>query len=550
MPLSAELDANFQLSLITKILPNLKTSHFFDIFLLPDLIRTSLLGSKKKAVIVLIKDFIGWCNEQIETKNRDAFFLLGYFKQHGIGFDINLDEAKAYYDKASLMGSDDAMAERAYLYQCDEAKQISYPDPNNSTYLYKVLTEMDHARGMYYRASATTDVDKKAAMYHAGYCLGYSPSMVCRGKMYENGEGSPVDYDQAIALYERAIKNNNPDAMVARAHLHLDGNVGPKSADKALELYIKAARFGNASGMRNAAFVFLNHLYPFFSDWKNASRYLRLAAENQSKQASCDLFHFKGFGLSEAPVDYIKYHYLMFEKNYKELAQLLLSMPLLVQEFFAFDCDQNLPSALKRFKIIQGFIEDTLASNPQQPLLNQFYFVTLEGLEHQAAKHTDCLPTILQVKKDYLKRINLLKLTKTELFSVAEIAINTWYGITSFEDNPAFTQEIAYFLRSCLARMLSVAEELEYQDLLPNFAVIFGRHRFGEHYKLSYELFKVTLQDVFRLLPSFYQNDANSPSTVTNNVGFFNPAIQQNMNNTDLATYEEKKEQNVNVYRS
>jgi len=143
-----------------------------------------------------------------KTENHRVFFKLATLYRDGAGVAVNLDEMKAYIEKAAALFNSEALTWLGVQY-------------DNGTNGYAV----DHVKSVaYYLDAFKYDPNARVACYNMG----------CH--FYE-GDAVGLSYYTAYEWFERAAKLGDVDALMQLAMMNYFGQGCPKHLTKAADLY-------------------------------------------------------------------------------------------------------------------------------------------------------------------------------------------------------------------------------------------------------------------------------------------------------------------------
>ena len=163
-------------------------------------------------------------SEQAQKEN--ALFLRGLWYRHGIGGDINFNEAIKFFERAISGQNYFAMHDRARMHQEGLGGPVNYPEA--------------------------------IRLYEEAIRFQYPPAMCHRGLMYENGLGGPVNHPEAIRLYEEAINLGNPYGMACRALMHYHGRGGDINDSECIRLLEDAIKLDVDIALYNRGALYYN----------------------------------------------------------------------------------------------------------------------------------------------------------------------------------------------------------------------------------------------------------------------------------------------------
>jgi TPR repeat protein len=228
---------------------------------------------------ISLQEIYNWLLNNQTCSN--SIYLLGYFNYHGIGIDINEQNAFKLYQKAAELENLLAQFDLSYIYICvkkdyDKAFKISeklckkkYPcginrlgycyekgigteiDNQKTFELYKMAAELGNANGINnlgycYEKGIGTEINEQKAfeLYHKVADLGESFGINHLGNCYFNGIGTLANMQMAFELYQKAANLKYDVAQYNLALMYENGYGTEKNIDNAIYWYKKSAKQG------------------------------------------------------------------------------------------------------------------------------------------------------------------------------------------------------------------------------------------------------------------------------------------------------------------
>lgn len=479
MPLTSEMKT--ELELIEELISSLMQGQFNKIALLQTLVNSSLLGAQKQEVEALLNTLQHYCSKGIENKDGNAIFLQGFLHHLGLGIPQNFKEAIRFYEQAIALNHSTAMSNRAYMYSDGKAGPVNFEEA------FKLLNKaialndpcaMNIRACMYFDGKGgPVDFERAIKLYEQAIKLGNAGAMNGRALIYEK----MGDFEKAIKLYEQAIELGSSSAMSNRAIMFLKGKGGPVNYEEAIMLLHQAIKLGSSTAMANRA-----HMYKLGQggpiDLINAARLYRSAADMDLSAALARL--------NNPSKSIFYYHYLMQQNNMEEVVRLAFENPNLFNEFKDFDCPMLFKT--KQFNRIKSFTDAFKALSTSTPSeLNRLYVSILaivEGCERELGSQSK---DGIQLKKHYVKLLDLANMEEDDTINSLHSIINTWYDAywNEDEDLRPFTQIAARLLKKGAYRIASLDKEEDpnFQVLSSNLILIIGKAHLGKDFKIHSE---------------------------------------------------------------
>ena len=185
----------------------------------------------------------------VKGGSADCTLLLGKIYEA----QDKLDEAAECYQKASSLGSVDAMMLYANALLFGKGVEA---DPQRAYGIVKGCTsllsdgEPERLLGSMHLLGQGCEKNIDTALYYLDLSAtkGNTQSMMLIGEIYADGKSLVRDTLEALRWYQRAADSGSVRAMLTLAASHRSGNIVPKDR-RAVELYQRAADLGSAEAM-------------------------------------------------------------------------------------------------------------------------------------------------------------------------------------------------------------------------------------------------------------------------------------------------------------
>lgn len=211
-----------------------------------------------------------------------------YYEGNGVTKDLT--KALYWFDKSGKQNFHKAALKAGKMYFHGEGTEVNY---SKAIVHFKDAAFGDIPEGKYYYALCFafgygTEVDPTKALIWANRAIEdeYYYSYWTLGRMYSGDEGAIKDYEKAEYYFslgaEHKISNCANDLGVG----YQNGTFVEKDIYKALEYYTLAASLGNRYGKSNAALLYLNKDYPFYSLEKAEMMYKELIKDGYKEYES------------------------------------------------------------------------------------------------------------------------------------------------------------------------------------------------------------------------------------------------------------------------
>ncbi|GES91144.1 kinase-like domain-containing protein [Rhizophagus clarus] len=202
-----------------------------------------------------LQEIYEWLLNNMTYSN--SIFLLGYFNYHGIGIEINMQNAFKLYQKAAELGNFAVQYDLANMYIDGEGTDKDY---GKAFEISNKLVEEKYACGINllgfcYEYNIGTNINEQKAfeLYQKAADLGNIFGMFNLGCCYKNGFGTDVNKKKAFELFKMAAGLGNLHAIHSLASCYKNGLGTDVNKNKAFELFQKAANFGYNIAQQNLA---------------------------------------------------------------------------------------------------------------------------------------------------------------------------------------------------------------------------------------------------------------------------------------------------------
>jgi TPR repeat protein len=210
-------------------------------------------NERKQHILDCINNFkinlLEICNWLLNNQNDpNSIYLLGYFNCHGIGMDVNKQNAFELYQKAVELENNAAQFDLAILYmdRNDVDNNLDKTFELSKTLAKKEYPGGINLLGYCYDIGIGTDVNTQKAfeLYQMAAKLGNSHGINNLGCCYDNGIGTNVNKQKAIELYQKAANLGNDIAQYNLALMYECGDGIKKDVNQAIYWYKKSADQG------------------------------------------------------------------------------------------------------------------------------------------------------------------------------------------------------------------------------------------------------------------------------------------------------------------
>ncbi|UZO03010.1 uncharacterized protein OCT59_023423 [Rhizophagus irregularis] len=218
----------------------------------------------------------------------NSIYLLGYFNYHGIGIDINMQNAFKFYQKATELENIVAQYEVANMYMDGEGTDEDYEKAFELTI---DLAKRNYSCGINllgycYEHGIGTDVNEQKVfeLYERAADLGNAKGLNNVAYCYEKGIGTEVNEQRAFELYDKVADLGESFGINHLGNCYFNGIGTLVNTQKALELYQKAAKLKNDRAQYNLAFMYENG-YGTKKNIDNAIYWYKKSAKQGHKNA-------------------------------------------------------------------------------------------------------------------------------------------------------------------------------------------------------------------------------------------------------------------------
>ena len=230
----------------------------------------------------------------------EAQFQLGWFHFFGgKGLTPNEPEGFAWYLKAATNGHAQAMSQAGWCYRNGRGVERNLPES------VRLLTKAanlgsSHAQqnlGWSYETGqgVPQSFDKAAELYEKAAKQNDAWGRFLLGNCYADGKGKPIDHKKAVELWELAA----PDLPDAKKALEAYRAAGNKIEPTAVRLFRADAEKGNTDAQVRLGYAYLYGTEGVTKDYKEAVKWLQIAADHDSGEAFAQLgfCYLNGFGV-------------------------------------------------------------------------------------------------------------------------------------------------------------------------------------------------------------------------------------------------------------
>lgn len=271
----------------------------------------------------------GFLQMEQDMADDKLYYRLGSMNLSGTGTDVDLMQAKIYFEKAAELGNVDALYGLGKLYL---RKDFEGYDPAKSAEYLEEAAKQEHSYAQYLLGKLLLrgeDIpqDCDAAIQwlekSAGQDNQYAQYLL--GKILLLGDGVEADSKRAVELLERSIEQGNLYAAYFLGKACLSGETIPQDIDKAIQLLTDAAERGMDSAMYALAKLYLDDvLVPM--DKEKAVYWLKKAVALNNQYAQYQLGKMLLFGQGiDRDIEIGKYLLRLSAAQGNEYAQRILN---------------------------------------------------------------------------------------------------------------------------------------------------------------------------------------------------------------------------------
>jgi len=275
-------------------------------------------GAKRLTGAERRKDEARWI-KAAETGNADARYHLGLMYQHGLGLDLNLEQALGWYSIAAQQGHAKAQYALAALLEPDgtdsavswyskaaEAGLAEAQSALGRLYQEGRLVRADYLKSQQWYARAANLgspqalfalsqlLDSDTDTLSFDYCRqaaegGDVKAMYRLGQKYERGVGVSQNLSKAFAWYESAARQGHTEAASAAGIALLKGMGVAKNMRSAMQWLLQAAEDGDARAQWTLSSVYVGGGEAVARDMKQAFVWCERAARQGFLAAQSNL---------------------------------------------------------------------------------------------------------------------------------------------------------------------------------------------------------------------------------------------------------------------
>ena len=231
-----------------------------------------------------------WFEKSANNGNKYAQYNLAWRYYQGEGVSKNYSKALYWFEKAGKQNYHKASLKAGKMLFYGEGTDVNY---TKAIPYFKDAAFGDIPEGKYYYALCFafgygTEKDATKAILWATRAIEdeYYTSYWTLGRMYSSEEGAIKDYEKAEYYFSLGAKHNISDCANDLGVGYQNGTFVEKDIYKALEYYTLAASLGNRYGKSNAALLYLNKDYPFYSIEKAEMMYKELIKDGYKEYES------------------------------------------------------------------------------------------------------------------------------------------------------------------------------------------------------------------------------------------------------------------------
>jgi TPR repeat protein len=179
----------------------------------------------------------------------NSIYLLGYFNYHGIGINVNIQNAFKLYQKAADLENILAQFELSCMYLFGRGVDKNY---NKAFELSEKLSERKYSFGVNslgycyeYGVGINTNREKAFELYQRAADLGNISGIFNLGRCYKNGFGTDVNKEKAFESFQKAANFGYSMAQQYIAWMYEKGYGTEKNKDLAIYWYKKSTEQGS-----------------------------------------------------------------------------------------------------------------------------------------------------------------------------------------------------------------------------------------------------------------------------------------------------------------
>lgn len=229
-----------------------------------------------------------------KVKNNNALDkAVSYFNnaQDCRGKNDYINAAK-YYKLAADANFSPAQYELAMLYSRGDGVQINFKEAFRLFYLAATNVSMPYPGAytclglLFYEGVGTErNLEESIKWYRKGAEAGDSEAMYCLGLSYQKGEGVPQSDIEAVKWFQLATDEGHAYAANNLGYMYAIGKGVNKDLNKAGILYLQAAKEGSSKAQYTVGLWFLEGLFNFPKNEKEALFWLKKAASQGDTNA-------------------------------------------------------------------------------------------------------------------------------------------------------------------------------------------------------------------------------------------------------------------------
>ena len=237
-----------------------------------------------------INGALPYLEKSAEKNNPDGMELLAGFYRNGTG--VRADPAKAFelYKKSADLGNKNAALETARANRDGVGTDVNFAEAlkyYDKACQAKIQDAMIESGMMYLRGQGTEpDVTKGLDLLQKAASMKNLDAIRTIAELYSNGKYIPISAEKAFSYYYRCAGYGDPECETQAGIMLVKGAGTSKDVVEGVGWLVKAADEKTyVPAMLTLADVYYTSKYGYM-DHEACKRYLRLAAEKGSKEAS------------------------------------------------------------------------------------------------------------------------------------------------------------------------------------------------------------------------------------------------------------------------
>ncbi|MBQ9168515.1 MAG: SEL1-like repeat protein [Oscillospiraceae bacterium] len=189
------------------------------------------------------------------------YYRLGQMNLNGVGTEVDLLQAKHYFEKAAELGNANAYYGLGKLYL---RKEFEGRDPNKAVEFFAKAAEQNHQYAQYALGKLFLDgedvpknVDLALRWLETAAGSGNEQAEYLLGKTLLKGEDTARDTLRGEALLKKAASKGNSYAQYTLGKAYLKGDLLPQNIPEGIRLLTESANSGNAQSQYTLGNLFL-----------------------------------------------------------------------------------------------------------------------------------------------------------------------------------------------------------------------------------------------------------------------------------------------------